>query len=216
MALVSVNMIEDLLCTIGLFGTLFLIIFRHIKRVRTNLNVGLNNLAIHHGFQINPNHGWNGTVMAGMIGSYRCTIWFETVRKRSRRNRSKIYMHSTITLNSPNQLGLLITPQGFLTEGFRLPDSLTGDQDIIIGNQMFDSMYRIKGFDENAIRIFLNPQRLHAILHIQQSLGPLQHLTINDQQVSVRFPGLISDMSVVSNATMLIAWLAEQLDSSHQ
>ncbi len=209
-------MIEDLLCTVGLFGTLFLIIFRHIKRVRMNVNLGLQNLATHHGFQINPNHGWNGTVMSGMVGIYRCTIWFETVRRRSRRNRSKIYMHSTITLNVQKQLGLLITPQGFLTEGFRLPDSITGDQDIIIGNQMFDSIYRIKGFDENAIRTFLNPHRVQAILHIQQSLGPLQHLTINDQQISVRFPGLISDMRVVSNATTSIAWLAEQLDSNHQ
>tara|TARA_A100000164_G_scaffold378372_1_gene419795 strand:- start:2788 stop:3336 length:549 start_codon:yes stop_codon:yes gene_type:complete len=181
-----------------------------------NVNLGLQNLATHHGFQINPNHGWNGTVMSGMVGGYRCTIWFETVRRRSRRNRSKIYMHSTITLNVQKQLGLLITPQGFLTEGFRLPDSITGDQDIIIGNQMFDSIYRIKGFDENAIRTFLNPHRVQAILHIQQSLGPLQHLTINDQQISVRFPGLISDMRVVSNATTSIAWLAEQLDSNHQ
>ena len=209
-------MIEDLLCTVGLFGTLFLIIFRHIKRVRMNVNLGLQNLATHHGFQINPNHGWNGTVMSGTVGIYRCTIWFETVRRRSRRNRSKIYMHSTITLNVQKQLGLLITPQGFLTEGFRLPDSITGDQDIIIGNQMFDSIYRIKGFDENAIRTFLTPHRVQAILHIQQSLGPLQHLTINDQQISVRFPGLISDMRVVSNATTSIAWLAEQLDSNHQ
>jgi len=206
-------MIEDLLCMIGLFGTLFLLIFRHIKRGRMNINISLQNLAIHHGFQINPNHGWNGTVMAGMIAGYRCTIWFETVR---RSNRSKIYMHSTITLNLPKQLGLLITPQGFLTEGFRLPDSITGDQDIIIGNQMFDSMYRIKGFDENAIRAFLTPHRVQAILHTQQSLGPLQHLTINDQQVSVRFPGLMSDMRVVSNATTSIAWLAEQLDSNHK
>ena len=150
-------MIEDLLCMIGLFGTLFLLILRHIKRGRMNINFSLQNLAIHHGFQINPNHGWNGTVMSGMIAGYRCTIWFETVR---RSNRSKIYMHSTITLNLPKQLGLSITPQGFLTEGLRLPDSITGDQDIIIGNQMFDSMYRIKGFDENAIRAFLTPHRV--------------------------------------------------------
>tara|TARA_B100002051_G_C16411056_1_gene474665 strand:- start:83 stop:451 length:369 start_codon:yes stop_codon:yes gene_type:complete len=122
-------------------------------------------------------------------------------------------MHSTITLNSPKQLGLLITPQGFLTEGFRLPDSITGDQDILIGNQMFDSMYRIKGFDENAIRAFLTPQKMQAIIHYQQSLGPLQHLTINDQQVSVRFPGLMSDMQIVSTATTSLVWLAEQLDS---
>ena len=208
-------MIEDLLCSLGLFGTVFLIISRHLKRVRSNINLGLQNFAIHHGFQINPNHGWNGTVMSGMIGKYRCTIWFETVRRRSRRNRSKIYMHSTITLNVPNQLGLLITPQGFLTEGFRLPDSITGDQDIIIGNQMFDSMYRIKGFDENAIRNYLTPQRVNAILHIQQNLGSLQHLTINDQQVSVRFPGLISNMSIVSSAIISLAWLAEQLDSNY-
>ena len=206
-------MIEDLLCTVGLFGTLFLIILRHFKGVRTNLNVALQNLAMHHGFQINPNHGWNGTVMGGMIGNYRCTIWFETVRRRSRRNRSKTYMHSTITLNAPKQLGLLITPQGFLTEGFRLPDSITGDQDIIIGNQMFDSMYRIKGFDEHAIRIYLTPKRVQAILHFQHSLGPLQHLTINDQQISVRFPGLMSDMQIVSNATTSLVWLAEQLES---
>ncbi len=206
-------MIEDLLCTVGLFGTLFLIILRHFKGVRTNLNVALQNLAMHHGFQINPNHGWNGTVMGGMIGNYRCTIWFETVRRRSRRNRSKTYMHSTITLNAPKQLGLLITPQGFLTEGFRLPDSITGDQDIIIGNQMFDSMYRIKGFDEHAIRIYLTPKRVQAILHFQQTLGPLQHLTINDQQISVRFPGLMSDMQIVSNATTSLVWLAEQLES---
>tara|TARA_Y100000589_G_scaffold286845_1_gene287212 strand:- start:3461 stop:3958 length:498 start_codon:yes stop_codon:yes gene_type:complete len=165
---------------------------------------------MHHGFQINPNHGWNGTVMGGMIGNYRCTIWFETLR---RRNRSKTYMHSTITLNTAKQLGLLIAPQGFLTEGLRLPDSITGDQDIIIGNQMFDSMYRIKGFDEHAIRIYLTPKRVQAILHFQQSLGPLQHLTINDQQISVRFPGLMSDMQIVSNATTSLVWLAEQLES---
>ncbi len=206
-------MVEDLLCTVGLFGTLFLVILRHLKGVRTNFNLSLQNLAMHHGFQMNPNHGWNGTVMMGMIGRYRCTIWFETVRRRSRRNRSKTYMHSTITLNSPKQLGLLITPQGFLTEGFRLPDSITGDQDILIGNQMFDSMYRIKGFDENAIRAFLTPQKMQAILHYQQSLGPLQHLTINDHQVSVRFPGLMSDMQIVSTATTSLVWLAEQLDS---
>ena len=209
-------MIEDLLCSVGLFGTVFLIISRHLKRVRSNINLGLQNFANHHGFQINPNHGWNGTVISGMIGTSRCTVWFETVRRRSRRNRSKIYMHSTITLNVPNQLGLLITPQGFLTEGFRLPDSITGDQDIIIGNQMFDSTYRIKGFDENAVRIYLTPHRVQSILHVQQSLGPLQHLTINDQQISVRFPGIISDMRIVSNATTSIAWLAEQLDSNQQ
>ena len=209
-------MIEDLLCTVGLFGTLFLVIFRHIKRVRTNLNLSLQNLANHHGFQINPNHGWNGTVMSGMVDNYRCNIWFEIVRRSTGRNRSKVYMHSTITLNSPNQLGLLITPQGFLTEGFRLPDSITGNQDINIGNQIFDSMYRIKGFDENAIRAYLTPHRVNAILQIQQSLGTLQHLTINDQQVSVRFPGLISDMSIVSSATISLAWLAKQLDSNYQ
>ncbi len=206
-------MIEDLLCTVGLFGTLVLIILRHFKSVRNNLNLSLQSLAMHYGFQINPNHGWNGTVMGGMIGRYRCTIWFETERRRSRRNRSRTYMHSTITLNTPKQLGLLITPQGFLTEGFRLPDLITGNQDIIIGNQMFDSMYRIKGFNEDAIRQFLTPIKMQAILSVQNSLGPLQHLTINDQQVSIRFPGLMSDMNLVSNATNSLVWLAEQLDS---
>ena len=78
---------------------------------------------------------------------------------------------------------------------------------------MFDSMSRIKGFDENAVRIYLTPHRVQSILHVQQSLGPLQHLTINDQQISVRFPGILSDMRIVSNATTSIAWLAEQLDS---
>ena len=208
-------MIEDLLCTIGLFGTVVLVISRHIRKGRANLNLSLQKLANHHGFQINPHHGWNGTVMSGVVGKYRCNIWFETSRRRSRRNRTRIYLHCTITLNSPNQLGLLITPQGLLTEGFRLPDSLTGNQDIIIGNQMFDSMYRIKGFDENAIRNYLTPQRVNAILHIQQNLGSLQHLTINDQQVSVRFPGLISNMSIVSSAIISLAWLAEQLDSNY-
>jgi len=206
-------MVVDLLCAAGLFGGLFFIFSQRFKRFRANHNLALQALANHHGFGFNPNHGWNATVMNGMIGKHRCDISFETVRRRSRRNRSSTYLHVTVSLNEPSQLGLRITPQGILTEGFRLPDSFTGNQDILIGDQVFDEKYRIKGFDENAVRAHLTPKRIHAILQVQQSLGPLQHLSLNDQQVSVRFPGLISDMQIISNTAKLLVWLAEQLEA---
>ena len=206
-------MVVDLLCATGLFGGLFFIFSRRFKRFRANHNLALEALAKHHGFGFNPHHGWNATVMNGMIGKHRCDIAFETVRRRSRRNRSSTYLHITVSLNKPSQLGLQVTPQGFLTEGLRLPDTLTGNQDIMIGAQAFDEKYRIKGFDENAVRAYLTPKRVHAVLQVQQSLGPLQHLSLNDQQVSVRFPGLISDMQIISNTAKLLVWLAEQLDA---
>lgn len=113
----------------------------------------------------------------------------------------------------PSQLGLHITPQGLLTEGLRLPDSFTGNQDIIIGDQAFDEKYRIKGFDEDAVRAYLTPKRIHAVLQVQQSLGPLQHVSLTDQQVSVRFPGLITNMQLISDTAKLLVWLAEQLEA---
>ena len=138
-------MVLDLLCTLGLFGGFFYLVFGRMKRFRKEHNAALRSLATHYGFGFNEQHGWNGTAMSGMIGNYRCRIWFETVRRRSRRNRSQTYMHATITLNNPRQLGLEISPQGFLSEGIRLPDSMTGNQDIAIGHPEFDGKYRIKG-----------------------------------------------------------------------
>ena len=205
-------MVADLLCMVGFFATVVLIFSRRAKRFQTNHNLALEALARHHGFGFNPNHGWNATVMNGTIGKHRCDVSFETVRRRSRRNRSSTYLHVTVSLNGPSQLGLHITPQGFLSEGLRLPDSLTGNQDIVIGEQAFDEKYRIKGFDENAVRAHLTPKRVHAVLQAQASLGPLQRLSLTDQQVSVRFPGLISDMQIISNTAKLLVWLAEQFE----
>ena len=206
-------MLADLLCMVGFFVTVFLIFSSRFKRFRANHYLALEALAKHHGFGFNPNHAWNATVMNGMIGKHRCDVSFETVRRRSRRNRSSTYLHVTVSLNVPSQLGLHITPQGFLTEGLRLPDSFTGNQDIIIGDQAFDEKYRIKGFDENAVRAHLTPKRVHAVLQVQQSLGPLQHVSLTDQQVSVRFPGLITNMQLISDTAKLLVWLAEQFEA---
>ena len=206
-------MVLDLLCTLSLFGGFFYLVFGRMKRFRKEHNAALRSLATHYGFGFNEQHGWNGTAMSGMIGNYRCRIWFETVRRRSRRNRSQTYMHATITLNNPRQLGLEISPQGFLSEGIRLPDSMTGNQDITIGHPEFDGKYRIKGYDENAVRAFLTPEKVQAILQLQNGLGPLQRLSITDQEVAVRFPGLMADMQMVGNSTSSLAWLAQQIDA---
>ena len=207
------TMVADLLCTLGFFGGIVYLAFRRMGRFRTNYNTMLQSVAEHFGFGFNPNHAWNGTVMSGMLNGYRCRIWFETVRRRSRRNRSSTYLHATITLNTPQQLGLAISPQGMLYEGLRLPDGLTGNQDIVVGQDEFDSTYRIKGFDETAVRAFLTPPRVLAVLQTQQSLGPLERLSITDTEVSVRFPGVMSDMQAVSNSTSAVVWLAGQLES---
>jgi hypothetical protein len=208
-----VTMVVDLLCTLGFFGGIVYLAFRRMGRFRTNYNTMLQSVAEHFGFGFNPNHAWDGTVMSGMLNGYRCRIWFETVRRRSRRNRSSTYLHATITLNTPQQLGLAISPQGALYEGFHLPDSLTGNQDIVVGQPDFDSTYRIKGFDEAAVRAHLTPPRVLAILQTQQSLGALERLLITDTEVSVRFPGVMSDMQAVSNTTAALVWLAGQLES---
>ena len=121
-----------------------------MKNARSEYNLALQSLATSFGFGFNPNHAFQGTVMSGTLVSHRCDISFETVRRRSRNNRSSTYMHVTIALNVPTQLGLSMTRQGFLSEGFRLPDSITGNQDIIIGEETFDETYRVKGIDENA------------------------------------------------------------------
>ncbi|MEC8707654.1 MAG: hypothetical protein VXX90_01865 [Candidatus Thermoplasmatota archaeon] len=207
------TMVVDLLCTLGFFGGIVYLAFRRMGRFRTNYNAMLQSVAEHFGFGFNPNHAWNGTVMSGTLNGYRCRIWFETVRRRSRRNRSATYLHATITLNAPQQLGLAISPQGVLYEGFQLPDRLTGNQDIVVGQEAFDSMYRVKGFDEAAVRAHLTPPRVLAILQTQQSLGTLERLLITDTEVSVRFPGVMSDMQAVSNSTSALVWLAGQLES---
>ena len=153
-------MVVDLLCTLGFFGGIVYLAFRRMGRFRTNYNDMLQSVAEHFGFGFNPNHAWNGTVMSGTLNGYRCRIWFETVRRLSRRNRSATYLHATITLNAPQQLGLAISPQGVLYEGFQLPDRLTGNQDIVVGQEAFDSMYRVKGFDEAAVRAHLTSPRV--------------------------------------------------------
>ena len=100
-----------------------------------------------------------------------------------------------------------------LYEGFQLPDRLTGNQDIVVGQEAFDSMYRVKGFDEAAVRAHLTPPRVLAILQTQESLGTLERLLITDTEVSIRFPGVMSDMQAVSNSTSALVWLAGQLES---
>ena len=45
------------------------------------------------------------------------------------------------------------------------------------------------------------------------SLGPLQNLTLTDQQVSVRFPNVMSDMNMISETANALVWLAQQLEA---
>ena len=206
-------MFADLLCMLSLFGVVFFFITRKMKNARSGYNLALQSLATSFGFSFNPNHAFQGIVMSGTLASHRCDISFETVRRRSRNNRSSTYMHVTIALNVPTQLGLSMTRQGFLSEGFRLPDSITGNQDIIIGEETFDETYRVKGIDENDVRAYFTPQRIMAILQIQNSLGPLQNLTLTDQQVSVRFPNVMSDMNMISETANALVWLAQQLET---
>ena len=206
-------MLADLVCMLGLFSLLYFIFFRSFRRRRAQQNVAMQSLAAQHGFMFNPNHAYQGTVMSGTLGSHRCDVSFETVRRRSRRNRSSTYMHITVPLNAPLRLGLLITRQGFLTEGLRLPDTLTGNQDIIVGDKNFDDTYRVKGMDENAVQAYFTPQRIQAVLQFQRSLGPLQNLTMTDQQLNLRFPGVVTDMDLVSETAKGLVWLVQQLEA---
>ena len=50
------------------------------------------------------------------------------------------------------------------------------------------------------------------MLQFQRSLGPLQNLTMTDQQLNLRFPGVVSDMSIVSQTAKGLVWLAQQLE----
>ena len=122
-------------------------------------------------------------------------------------------MHVAVVRRTPLNLGLAITPQGFLTEGLRLPDSVTGNQDLIVGHDAFDATYRIKGFNAADVRTYLTPHRINAIMQTQSALGPLQRLSITDQEVAVRFPGVMKELQMVANSTTALGWLLEQLES---
>ena len=209
----SPTVLADLLCMLTFFGLVVYFGLVRTRRFRSNYNTMLLGFAQQFGFEFNPHHAWNGTVMSGMLGPYRCSVWFETVRRRSRRNRSSTYMHVTVVRRSPLNLGLSIAPQGFLTEGLRLPDSITGNQDFLVGHDAFDAAYRIKGFNEAAVRAYLTPHRINAIMQTQSALGPLQRLSITDQEVSVRFPGIMKELQMVAKSTNALGWLLEQLES---
>ena len=115
LGLVSPTVLADLLCMLMFFGLVVYFGLVRTRRFRSNYNTMLLGFAQQFGFEFNPNHAWNGMVMSGMLGPYRCNVWFETVRRRSRRNRSSTYMHVAVVRRTPLNLGLSITPQGFLT-----------------------------------------------------------------------------------------------------
>ena len=140
----------------------------------------------HFGFGFNPNHAWNGTVMSGTLNGYRCRIWFETVRRRSRRNRSASIFTPPSPSMPPNNL-VWRSPPKVCSMRFQLPDRLTGNQDIVVGQEAFDSMYRVK-VDEAAVRAHLTPPRVQAILQTQQSLGTLSACSSPTRRSRFDFP----------------------------
>ena len=109
----------------------------------------LQSVAEHFGFGFNPNHAWNGNRRERTPQRLPLQNLVRNRTKAEQTQSAATYLHATITFNAPQQLGSR-PPQGVLYREAQLPDRLTGNQDIVVGQEAFDSMYRVKGFDEAA------------------------------------------------------------------
>ena len=197
------------LCCLIILAVPFYVLWRQ-RKAREQMNSNLRMVADQLGMGFNPDHGFEGTLMSGEIGQFRhrCRLHYD--KKRGHKGRYHIYLVTTVSFLKPSNLGLEITPQGFLAEGLRLGGA--PNQDIQIGHSDFDSNFRVKGFNEDKVRVFLDVERIQSILSLKEMLPWYNTLSINDEGVSLRMSGLIDDPNMVAGAIFQLADLASAIE----
>jgi len=200
--------LSDLCCLI-ILALPFFILWRQ-RKAREQMNSNMRMVADQLKMGFNPDHGFEGTLMSGEIGqfSHRCKLQY--VKRRGAKGRYHLYLVTTVSFLKPKSLGLELTPQGFLAEGIRFGGP--PNQDIQTGHSDFDSNFRVKGFDEDKVRAFLDLERMESILSLKELIPWYNTLSINDEGVSLRMSGLIDDPNMVAGAIFQLADLASAIE----
>ena len=185
-------MVVEYLCCMSIIGIPIWIIRKQGKQ-REQIHIGFEHMANQLRFRFNQHHNWNGTVMTGSIGDYRCSVSFEMHTSHSAGGGSSKH-HKTVwkvSLMKPMNMGLDITPH-FWGDGLLLRKQ----QDIETGYSEFDKAFRIKGYDESEVRAFLTPNRMQALLRFNMSRPPSQYVRVTDAEVSVSLPTISPDIQM--------------------
>jgi len=197
------------LCCLIILAIPFYVLWRQ-RKIREQMNSNLRLVADQLKMGFNPDHGFEGTLMSGEIGQFRhrCRLHYE--KRRGLKGRYHIYLVTIVSFLKPSNLGLEITPQGFLAEGLKLSNA--PNQDIQTGHPDFDSNFRVKGFDEDKVRAFLDSERMQSILALKEMVPWYNTMSINDEGVSLRMSGLIDDPGMVTGAIFQLSDLASEIE----
>ncbi|MBI87912.1 MAG: hypothetical protein CMB67_02635 [Euryarchaeota archaeon] len=199
----------DLCCLIFLAIPLFFYWIQ--KRTISKMNDNHRHLAEQLKMGFNPDHGFDGTLMSGEIGEFkhRCRAYFQRTRSTGRKGRN-YHLVITVSFLKPLSLGLEIKPQGFLYEGISF--SAARQKDIQVGQSVFDSNFRISGFDDDKVRQFLDQGRMESIISLKETMAWYNSMLINDEGITTHLSGLIDDPNHIGGVMFQLADLASKIE----